>query len=197
MTYAKFMEAVTSFYGNYRNEFIEDIVIKYIKTTFEEHDLPDIFASLVKRYTNQYKTPPDVAVFEEIFKKDNIEAEAMDAYNEVNNNICSYRDIMFEDIRVQAVIESMGGWIAYCQRDPNYESLHRKEFIKLFKLYTNNPPSIRHRILRGLLDKNECIFIGNRNECLKLLEHNPASEMPGINKMLNDVVESSKMPEDL
>lgn len=178
MKYAKFFEAITKFYGQYPNEFVEDVVLKYVTNNYTEDQLPDILAKLFKKYSNKYKTPPDVAVFEDLFvgQENDTEVKAIAEYEQITRTGHIYNDVFFEDIRSQATIEAMGGWTTFCMRDPQYESLHRKDFIKLFKLYTKRAPENRRKVLRGLSERTEPVLYGNRDRCLELLEK-PNSEM--------------------
>ena len=69
MNYKQFMQAIENYYGKYRNEFVGDIVSKYININYKESELDKLLEKLILKYSNQYKTPPDVAVFNEIFCK--------------------------------------------------------------------------------------------------------------------------------
>lgn len=175
MDRSEFMTGIVAHYGPYKSDISERIVLKYIIEYFPENQLENIFSKLTMKYSNQYKTPPDPAKFEEIFgvTEQRIEAQALKHFSEITKKVNSYSDILFEDPRLQAAIQGMGGWIQFCQRpsDPESETWARKEFIKLYKLYSDDRSGINQVVLKGLHsgDRN-VIMYGDRKKCELILE---------------------------
>ena len=172
MKYEEFFKSLTEYYGGYGNDFIESMVVKYVKKKFDESELPDALARVFKDHSNQYKQPPDIAIFERLFEvNENIEAVAIEWWNEVTRSGNIYLDVFCEDIRVQSCLEAMGGWSGFCGRDPKYEALNKKEFVRLFKMYHDNPSQREPRVLRGISEKAKTLFIGDSNKCLQIMEN--------------------------
>jgi len=171
MTYTGFMAGIEQYYGPYANEFTENTVLAYIMANFRETQLDDLFKRVVMKFSNQYKVPPGISVFQELnVNKSRLRAEAIEHWKRISDIINIYRDIFFEDIRIQAAIEAMGGWVDFCNRNPQYEVLDLERFIDLYILYTENPPTRKCKLLMGISDKSEIIYYGDRERCQKLLE---------------------------
>jgi len=177
MKYAEFMTAITGIYGPYSSPILEQITFKYIKERFSEADLQAVIEKLILKKTTKYKDtkPPDPAEFEELFpiQKKSIEAEALKWWDELNRKTNSYRDCVISDVRAYKALQTMGGWVWFCQRlktDENGKDLDqwtRKQFVDLFKLYSENPPEGQIGILPGLGEmKKQPVMIGNQDQCL-------------------------------
>ena len=175
MKHAEFMTAVIGIYGPYSSPILEQITFKYIKERFSEADLQAVIEKLILKKSSKYKTPPDPAEFEELFpiQKKSIEAEALKWWDELNRKTNSYRDCVISDVRAYKALQTMGGWVWFCQRlktDENGKDLDqwtRKQFVDLFKLYSENPPEGQIGILPGLGEmKKQPVMIGNQDQCL-------------------------------
>ena len=178
LQFSKFMTAITEHYGEYESELSKRITLKHVKEKFREDKLEQVFAVLTRKFSNRYKIPPDPTVFEEIFGNSELqlEAEALQHWQGINRKVNYYSDIFFEDVRLQAVIEGMGGWVEFCKRpnDPESEKWARKRFIELYMLYSHNKPLIEHRTLRGIGRAGReytppVITYGDPERCKKLL----------------------------
>ena len=106
------------------------------------------------------------------------------------------RDCAISDIRVQSLIETMGGWVWFCTRlvrDETGKELdvwNQKRFIELYKLYTGNPPEKEFKILRGdstfSAEKRQekMVFIGDEDKCrLMIIGNNVNPVMKEISDM--------------
>ncbi len=187
MDYAEFMVGLTEYYGKYKNEFVEKIVLKYVKANFREDDLQSVFNKVLAQHSSDFKRPPDVALFEKILSQNDsrLETEALLHWTKINNKVNSYSDIFFESPKLQAVIEGMGGWVHFCQRPNAHEAevWARKRFIELYKLYSKENPMIDHKILRGLSGCCQLIKYGDQKRCNELIagqENTMESKVLGI-----------------
>lgn len=193
MKYSEFMTALVEIYGPYRSHILEQLTARYIKNRFAEEELEKILMRLTLSKSAKYKTPPDPAEFEEIFarKEGDIEAEAIKWWDELNRNANSWRDCIISDIRVQAAVESMGGWIRFCTRmtrdetGRDIDTWNRKQFIDLFKLYSYNPPEKEMKVLHGYSDcRNKAVLIGDTGKCRELLSGNIQKGMQIVENMI-------------
>jgi len=203
MKYAEFMTAIVAVYGSYskhpesEESLLEKITFKYIMERFKESELEDVFKKLILTKSAKFKTPPDPAEFEEIFfKKSNkaTDAEALVWWEELNRKSNSWRNCIISDIRAQSAIESMGGWIWFCQRikmdeqGKDLDQWHRKQFVDLFKLYTENPPDRSARVLDGLSETvKPPVMIGNADQCLIIRQSSTGAAMQAIENMTKEM----------
>lgn len=186
MKHATFLSGVIEIYGEYpKNEkgdsLLETLTLEYILERWTEDELDNILKQLTLKKTTKYKDtkPPDPAEFEELFpiQKKSIEAEALKWWDELNRKTNSYRDCVISDVRAYKALQTMGGWVWFCQRlktDENGKDLDqwtRKQFVDLFKLYSENPPEGQIGILPGLGEmKKQPVMIGNQDQCLMIQE---------------------------
>lgn len=170
MKYAEFMTAITDCYDNYKSPILEQITFKYIKERFKETDLEGIFSALIIKVNPKYKTPPSPADFEEIFPRFNVDIEAAEWFNKLSSTGNSLDNIMISDNRAEQALESFGGWIAFCQRSPEYEGLHRKRFIEAFikAVKTESEPKLIYGESSRKFDKQPLIY-GDKQKCLEVI----------------------------
>ena len=170
MKYAEFMTAITDCYDNYKSPILEQITFKYIKDRFKESDLEGIFSTLIIKVNPKYKTPPSPADFEEIFPRFNIDVEAAEWFNKLSSTGNSLDNIMISDNRAEQAIEAFGGWVAFCQRSPEYEGLHRKRFIEAFikAIKKDEDPKIIYGESSQKFKKLPLIF-GDKEMCLQII----------------------------
>ena len=186
MTYSDFMTTLEHVYGEYKSDIMKRITAQYISNNFSEDRLEFVMSKILLSVNPRFKTPPSPADFAEIFSIDP-DAEGMRYWNELNKKINSWSDIIIDDIRAQKAVEAMGGWVAFCMRTARDENgcdidhWNRKEFLKYFRLYTDNPPN---EPIRRLRSKNgidhEPILIGDRNKCIAV-EDKSAEIMKQLN----------------
>ena len=181
MQHAEFMTAVTDIYGPYASPVLEQITFKYIKERFKESELQAVIEKLILKKSAKFKTPPDPAEFEELFFKQSdaqVEIEAAHFYDMLNNTGCSLDNIIVSDIRAQkALVSAFGSWPDFCQRNPESEQWHRKNFVAAFiKQHheaTDEQPSIMYGDSSQRLIKAPIPF-GDKDKCLMLIEQHKA-----------------------
>ncbi len=168
--YSKFIFAIEAYYGPYASKAKKEIVLEYVMNRYPESDLDKLFKQLIINYPSQYKTPPDVNVIHDL-TSDNIEAEALNAWDILCKKANPYKDIVFADKRIYAVLRAMGGHVHFSKREEKDEVWTQKRFIELFKMYTKSPPEVMTgTIMRGLgTAKKDYILIGNEDKCREII----------------------------
>lgn len=177
MKHIEFLSAIIKVYGEYSSDILQDLTMEYIKTRWEESELDGVFKKLILNKSAKYKTPPDPAEFQELFFKQSdsqVEIEAARFYDMLNNTGCSLDNIIVSDIRAQkALISAFGSWPDFCQRNPESEQWHRKNFITAFVKQhaeaTDEQPSIMYGESSQRMQKLP-IFYGDREKCQMLIE---------------------------
>lgn len=185
MNELEFIKSIEKYYGlEYDNEMERKLVISFLKNI---DNLKMLFGRVIKKHSKKYKSLPDIAIFNQcIMTDESLEIEALHHYEEINKILNSSAEIVFEDIRLQACINGLGGWVEFCFRDPEYENLHRKRFIELYKIYSREKPLESHKKLRCNYDKpSRTIYYGNEENCKKLLTY--TSENKQIEDVCNNV----------
>ena len=61
----------------------------------------------------------------------------------------SWRTLAFDDPRIHAVIEDMGGWMVFCSATGDDWPFLRNEFCKRFRGYVRRPPTSYPALIRG------------------------------------------------
>jgi len=129
MNHNKFMAMLVEIYGKYSSEALQKLTYVYIKNRWKETELEGVFFKITAKINPKYKTPPNPADFEEVFStKGDAEAEALEWYNKLDATGNSLDNIIVSNVRAQKALNSMGGWVEFCRRNPDYESLNRKRF---------------------------------------------------------------------
>lgn len=87
-----------------------------------------------------------------------LEAQAALAYDKVNNatkSIGAYKSVVFDDPVIHVVLQSLGGWVEVCGRpaDTEKEKWWRKEFERLYRLYSGRNDITTLPVLGGISDK--------------------------------------------
>lgn len=169
MNHKQFIIKLQEFYKPFKNKTVEEVTTKYITDVFKESELDAAFIKIVSGY--EYATCPGPAQLNKIFDIDGrLEIKALSAWVMINNKLDSGADIIFEDIRLQLIIQSMGGWVAFCRRpnDSESEKWAQKDFINKFKLFTDNKPDVQPRVLKGS-HSHRIIMIGDKEKCKQLI----------------------------
>lgn len=105
-----------------------------------------------------------------------------------------YRTVVFDDPTIHAVLDSKGGWIAYCNTPDGELKWYRKEFVNLYKLYA---PLMAQGLIRfpaelpGLwasevtaTDKAKLpVFIGDKQKFLEWSKKKALAEGEGQKKL--------------
>lgn len=169
MDHVKFMANVIEIYGEYKPEIMENITMQYIKNRFKESDLDGVFNAVIIKVNPKYKTPPSPADFEEHFPRENIESIAIQWFEKLSATGCSLDNVIISDLRARNAIVSLGGWVAFCMRNPIYEELHRKKFVEAF----NKPSDHECGMLFGRSSKRETrqpLMFGDKEICRLMYE---------------------------
>lgn len=155
-------------------------------------DLENLFSRLIAHHSKKWKSLPDIAMMKEVLESSNesVEAEALRWWGIITRTANALNDIICEDIRVQQCIEALGGWQEFCARDPQYENLHRKEFCRLFKLYTNEPCADEPRVLHGMYTLNKLVNIGNKERCQIAYEQAMKSSQSLVNSTIRQLADA-------
>jgi len=167
MKYDKFISAIELYYGNYDSNEKKEMVLEFIMKRFKESDLSDLFQKIVLSYSSQYKAPPDIAVIADTVS-DDIEAQAMSAWNEIKKKSNPYKSLLFADPRVYMAMKSIGGHIAFSLREREEEHWIQKRFIQFFIMYTKNPQNVAKPVMYGLGGHCNYVYIGNDEECKQI-----------------------------
>lgn len=186
MTYSEFMALLIDIYGDYKSPRLKQITAAYIQQNYSEPELENVFAKLIIKLNPKYKTPPSPADFEEIFtSQTDLEGEAQEWFNRLNATGNSLDNIIVSNIRAHKALKSMGGWVEFCIRNPDYENLHRKRFVEAYvKAQPEGTPCLMYGESSNKHSKQPLMF-GDPAACRDALEYhkNPADEM--VNKALN------------
>ncbi len=202
MQHSEFITAIEECYGEYNSDMLKTMVLKFILEKFKEEQLEEIFKKILLSIPTKFKTPPGIAEINDLFfSAKNIEAEAVKWWNLVNTGD-AWRDAVISDIRAQACIQDMGGWATFQTRfvkdkdGRDIDQWTRKQFINLFKMYSEFPPKREFKIMRGLSenDNRRPMFIGDKSVCKSLLaeqKNNP------VNKAIENMAEKFKVKEEV
>ncbi len=176
MDYSKFISAIEAYYGLYDSELKKEIVLEYIINRFQESELEDLFKLIISRHPSQYKTPPDVAVIQDL-TADSLDAEALAAWDLVCHKVNPYKDCVFADKRIYAALRSMGGHVNFSKRLQKDEVWEQKRFIEYYKIYTDNPPGDVKPIMPGLSTlKDDYLMIGDKVKCREIIAENGSGQ---------------------
>jgi len=172
MTYAEFITTIEEVYTPYNSPMMKKFTATYIKENFQESELEKIFSTLIIKVNPKFKTPPTPADFEEHFPKVNLENQAHEWYNKLSATGCSLDNVIISEIRAIKAIESFGGWSEFCSRSPEYEELHRKNFIKNYCQTVTGESQIY--IMYGDSSRKyekQPLFFGDREKCLAIIDN--------------------------
>ena len=169
MKHAEFLTTLIECYGQYNSKILERLVYEYIKERFKESELDNVIKKILAVKKTQYKVPPDIADFEEHFPTANIDQIAGEWYDKISRTGNSLDNVIISDIRAQKALQSIGGWCSFCQRNPEYENLHRKNFISAYSkivVDSNEQPCIMYG--ESTRRDKEPLLIGDRQKCLEI-----------------------------
>ena len=60
--YENFIKTIEEYYGDYRPA-VKGLLLAYLKKEIKPEYLKQLFSLVIKDFSNQYKTPPDIAIF--------------------------------------------------------------------------------------------------------------------------------------
>jgi hypothetical protein len=170
MKHIEFIKAVSEYYGEYSSKLVERITFEYIQDRFKESDLENVFKTIIIKVNPKFKTPPSPADFEEFFPRENMEQIAAEWYDKISRTGNSLDNVIISDIRAHKALLSIGGWVAHCSRNPEYENLHRKNFISAYsKIIVDNNDVIQVQYGESSRKhEKEPILIGDREKCIQI-----------------------------
>ena len=186
MNYVEFMSAITDIYGKYNSDILKKITVQYVMKRWKEPELESVMEKLLSVKSAKYKTPPDPAEFEEIFPQLNLESEASRWFDTLTRTGNSLDHVIISDVRAQEAVQSFGGWPAFCQRKPEDEHWHRKNFIAAYMKAV--PGENIPQILFGestRRDKAPLMF-GDRDLCAVALEYQQSESFKLIDNMTKE-----------
>lgn len=172
MKYGEFLTAVTSYYGDYQNDFVKKAVFKWICENLEESKLETYYTTLISKHSNRYKTPPDIATLHSLFAV-NSQIQAENAWQQLVNK-SAITDVLITDPYSYAVVAGYGSWDEFCKSRDDYTELTHKEFIKRYTMFRESGYQYTPRVLRGALIGYENVktqIIGDEARGRELLEY--------------------------
>ncbi|MGL4368759.1 MAG: DUF6475 domain-containing protein [Spirochaetota bacterium] len=167
MDVAEYIVAVEEYYGmRYSTAGLELRLMKQFLSSLSI-SLEDLFSRVITLHSKKWKSLPDIAIMKDAVGGEDsaVEAAALRWWSEITRKANALNDVVCEDIRVQQCIDAFGGWQEFCSRDPQYENLHRKEFCRLYAMYTRNPVAESPRVMRGMYQRNSMAYIGDAGKC--------------------------------
>lgn len=193
MKYPEFVTALEEYYGPYNSDIQKKMTAIYVKERWDESLLDGIFKQLTLKKSGKYKTPPDPAELEELFPRLNQEAEANRWFDELSRTGNSLDHVIISDLRAQEAIQSFGGWPAFCQRKPEDEHWHRKNFISAYMKAV--PESNQPQILFGESTRRDKLplMFGDKNICAAALEYHKGEAMNLITNMTKEMKANARI----
>ena len=147
MTYPEFIIAIEEYYGQYKNDFVRKMIKEFIIKNFSENQLPDIFKTIISKYSNKFKTPPDIAEIRMATNQSTIQAEKY-WYRLLKKSGAD--DVLITNKVLFNVVKSWGSWDNFCiQRDGKYRELTHIEFVKKYILMSATSDLLEPEILKG------------------------------------------------
>ena len=193
MNYVEFMSAITDIYGKYNSDILKKITVQYVMKRWKEPELESVMDKLLSVKSAKYKTPPDPAELEEIFPQLNLEAMASRWFDMLTRTGNSLDHVIISDVRAQEAVQSFGGWPAFCQRKPEDEHWHRKNFIAAYMKAVpgeNVPQMLFGESTRR--DKTPLMF-GDKDICAAALEYHRGEAMNLITDMTRRMTEDARI----
>jgi len=191
MTHADFINAIEAYYGEYRNATVNGVVLSYVMNNYRESELENLLERVIANYSNQYKTPPDVAAIRKLTVPDTraMEAEARHEFKRIVDSVNIYRDLIVDNVAAQEALIDCGGYVALCNTDVDKLPFVETRFIKSYCYYRESPPDVERKVLRGIADESEPILISSSvpqlsNKNIAQLENKANKE---FSKLVNDL----------
>ena len=164
------MAGLIDSYGEYKSDIMKKMTAVYIQERFEESELEKVFMSLITKLNPKYGKPVTPADFEEFFPRVNLTVEANEWYDKINRTGTSLDNIIISNKRAELALEAVGGWIAFTQRNPEYEGLHRKQFVDAYlkAQNTGEQPKLIYGESSRKYEK-PALIIGDKGKCLEII----------------------------
>lgn len=103
--------------------------------------------------------------------------KALQAFSKTMQGVSVYDTVVFDDPIIHKVIADMGGWQRHCLMKESDLPWRQKEFVERYEGYVLNPPENYAPRLIGLQGEQDIKFIGDKNRCQMVLEHQPAQDV--------------------
>lgn len=187
MDHAEFMSAIIEYYGPYKSEFVEDVILGYVRDRFQESELESIFKRVIAFHSNQFKTPPDVNVFERLTMDSSVDiaAEGRREFQRILSSMNIYRDLICEDVCVQAALRDCDGHRAICNCDPLRDlPFVEKKFIESYIYYRKHVPDSPVRPSAGIGDGFNPVILKS------LRGHHQVEHQEGGESRISDIANS-------
>ena len=191
--YAEFLTRIENAYGLYNPVHKAELVV-YLPAKVPATELDKLYWKLREEYSAAYKTPPDITQINNVLKQDtNLEAEASRWFDTLTRTGNSLDHVIISDVRAQEAVQSFGGWPAFCQRKPEDEHWHRKNFIDAYMKAVpgeNVPQMLFGESTRR--DKTPLMF-GDRDLCAAALEYHKGEAMNLITDMTKEMKSNARI----
>lgn len=130
---------------------------------------------------------PGIAEFQKAFSAvldSRLDAEANAAWSKVTRNVNYYKSITFEDPRICAAFEAIGGISGYSTRAIEYKPLMQKDFILAFKRADSLKGNLPLIEFHGNCDNADLhmIYVGNE-ERIRIALNVQKTQRPAIGAM--------------
>lgn len=67
-SHESFLRAIEQYYGSFSSTFKRGTVLTYLRENYGENQLHDLWTVLVQNHSSQFKSPPDIAIIEKVWK---------------------------------------------------------------------------------------------------------------------------------
>lgn len=172
MKHLEFIKALVGYYGEYSSKLVERMTFEYIQDRFKESELENVFKVIIIKVNPKFKTPPSPADFEEFFPRENLEQIAAGWYDKISRTGNSLDNVIISDVRAYKTLQSIGGWVSFCERNPEYENLHRRNFISAYcKIIVDKDEPINILYGNSSRKDKEPLLIGDKNKCLEIMQN--------------------------
>jgi hypothetical protein len=153
----RFGAVIAALTEEYDIEFTAERV-RLWENVLSAYDIDDIeraaWAYLGDREKGKFKPHP--ADFAEIIDG-STETQAMRAWTALEQAVKyvgPWTSVVFDDPLIHAVVEEMGGWIAFCETGDAEWPFKRNEFVKRYRGFCRQEPESYPRVLIGTFEAN-------------------------------------------
>lgn len=149
--FEKLMNATASMYGRKPSDRTQLMMYFNALSRFCFEDVQAGFNSHIKNPDNGQFFPKPADIIR--YMDGGSETQAGNAWTKVDKAIRTvgpYKNIVFDDRIIHAVIADMGGWIQLCSTSDQEYPFKKNEFIKRYTGYRSRPPEDYPRLLGGI-----------------------------------------------
>lgn len=176
-----------------------DVAVRFAFDALADYDLADITRALSAhvRDADRGQFTPKPSDIVRLLEGDG-ETAALRAWSKIEQAVRSvgpYQDVVFDDGRIHAVVEDMGGWIGFGGVTDDEWPFKRNEFVRRYRgerLSTGHPPVLqgiatRDNAARGVTEAPQPVLIGDRAACLRVAQAGTTARRIGIAVAGSDV----------